>query len=82
LTGLGRINFEILRSRRVRVVGVAEPEILRAARFFLERMKLLVEPSAATVLAALRAEAARLPGRRVGAILSGGNTEVGEWAGN
>jgi len=75
LTGLGRINFDILRECGVRVVTVDEEEIVRAGRFVLERMKLVVEPSAATVLAAVRREAGELRGRRVGAILSGGNTD-------
>ena len=46
-----------------------------AARFFVERMKLVVEPSSATVLAALRGIAPELRGKRIGAILSGGNTD-------
>jgi threonine dehydratase len=75
MTGLGRINFEILRERGVRVVTVSEPAIGHAARFILERMKLVVEPSAATVLAALRRASRALEGQRVGAILSGGNTD-------
>jgi threonine dehydratase len=43
--------------------------------FFLQRMKLVVEPSAATVLAAVRSIASDLRGKRVGMILSGGNTD-------
>ncbi|MEY2713840.1 MAG: hypothetical protein RIT24_183, partial [Planctomycetota bacterium] len=58
-----------------RVVTVAEEAMVAAARFFVERMKLVVEPSSATVLAALRAIAPEVRGRRVGAILSGGNTD-------
>jgi len=38
-------------------------------------MKLVVEPSAATTLAALRARRDELAGKRVGVILSGGNTD-------
>ncbi len=75
LTGLGRLNFEILRDLRAHVVRVAESEIVAAARFVLERMKLVIEPSAATALAAIRRSTAELRGKRVGAILSGGNTD-------
>jgi len=75
LTGLGAPNFELLLRHQVRVVTVAEDAIVAAARFFLERMKIVVEPSSATVLAALRAIAGELRGQRVGAILSGGNTD-------
>jgi threonine dehydratase len=75
MTGLGQINFEVLRQREVRVVTVSEEAIVQAGRFVLERMKLVVEPSAATVLAAMRRSAGELFGKRVGAILSGGNTD-------
>ena len=75
MTGLGRINFEILRHHGVRVVTVTEQAIIESARFVVERMKLVVEPSAATVLAAIRARADELRGKRIGAILSGGNTD-------
>lgn len=76
MTGLGVPNFELLRQHEVRVVTVDEPAIVAAATFFLERMKIVVEPSAATVLAALRAVGPELSGRRVGMILSGGNTDL------
>jgi threonine dehydratase len=75
MTGIGEPNFRLLLQHRVRIVTVAEHAIVDAARFFLERMKLVVEPSSATVLAALRAIAPELRGRRVGMILTGGNTD-------
>jgi threonine dehydratase len=75
MTGLGAPNFEILRARGVRVVKVSEEAIAEASLFFLQRMKLVVEPSGATVLAAARRLGAELRGTRVGAILSGGNTD-------
>ncbi len=77
LTGIGEGPFAVLRERQVRVVTVGEDAIVAAARFCLERMKIVVEPSSATVLAALRAIAGELPGTRIGAILSGGNTDFG-----
>jgi threonine dehydratase len=75
MTGLGRINFDILRERDVSVVTVSENAIVEAATFIVQRMKLVVEPSAATVLAALRCRRDDLRGKRIGAILSGGNTD-------
>jgi threonine dehydratase len=75
MTGLGAPNFALLVEHRVRVVTVAEPAIVDAATFFLQRMKIVVEPSGATVLAALRAVAPELAEKRVGMILSGGNTD-------
>lgn len=75
MTGLGEPNFELLRQHRVRIVTVDEVAIVEAARFFLQRMKIVVEPSAATVLAALRAIAPELRRKRIGMVLSGGNTD-------
>ena len=75
MTGLGQINFDVLRRHDVRVVTVSEEAIVQAGRFVLERMKLVIEPSAATVLAAIRHSADELSGKRVGTILSGGNTD-------
>ena len=75
LTALGPLTFAILSAHGVEVVTVDEAEIVAAARFFLERMKLVAEPSGAIVLAALRARAGEWRGRRVGAIVSGGNTD-------
>jgi threonine dehydratase len=75
LTGLGVRAFAILRESGVEIVTVDEAEILRATWTLIRRLKLVVEPSAATVLAALRRRAKALAGKRVGAILSGGNTD-------
>ncbi|MCA8974646.1 MAG: pyridoxal-phosphate dependent enzyme [Planctomycetes bacterium] len=75
MTGLGAPDFELMRRCGVRVVTVEEDQILAAARFCLERLKIVVEPSAATAVAAVRASADDLAGKRVGVILSGGNTD-------
>jgi threonine dehydratase len=77
MTGLGEPNFNLLRQHGVRIVTVDEGAIVEAARFFLQRMKIVVEPSAATVLAALRAIAPELRRKRIGMVLSGGNTDFG-----
>ncbi|GBE22119.1 MAG TPA: threonine/serine dehydratase [Actinobacteria bacterium] len=75
ITGMGELAFEILRERKVEIVTVSEEQIVVAARFFAERMKLVVEPSGATSLAAIRAMGGRVAGLRVGVIVSGGNTD-------
>ncbi|MBL8751877.1 MAG: threonine/serine dehydratase [Planctomycetes bacterium] len=75
MTGLGEPNFALLVQHRVRVVTVDEQAMVDAARWFLERMKIVVEPSSATVLAALRAIAPELRGKRVAMVLTGGNTD-------
>ncbi|MEZ6037323.1 MAG: threonine/serine dehydratase [Planctomycetota bacterium] len=75
LTALGEPNFALLTTHGVRVVTVTEEAMLAAARFLLDRQKLVVEPSGATVVAAIRTIAHELPGKRIGCILSGGNTD-------
>lgn len=76
LTGLGEITFAILSAVGIDVVRVSEDEILDAVRMIAMRMKLVVEPSGATVVAALLTDRDRFGGKRVGAILSGGNLDL------
>ncbi len=73
-TNLGEVTFPLLVGLGAEIVLVSEGEIAAAATFLLQRLKLVVEPSGATVLAALR-KATGIAGRRIGAILSGGNTD-------
>ena len=54
---------------------MTEDAIVAASRFYLEYMKLVVEPSGATSAAGLRVLAERMAGQRVGVIISGGNTD-------
>jgi threonine dehydratase len=75
LTGIGQIPFDILTACGAEIVRVDESSIIAAAQFMLERMKLVVEPSAATPLAAIATEPERFAGKRVGVIVSGGNTD-------
>jgi len=75
LTRLGQRAFDILQQAQVEIVTVAEAEIVQAAWDISQRMKQVVEPSGATVLAALRRVASEVRGKRVGAIFSGGNTD-------
>lgn len=77
LTGIGARPFTILSELGAEIIRVSETAILDAALFLLLRMKLVVEPSGATPLAAMRTEPGRFAGRRVGVILSGGNTDLG-----
>lgn len=80
LTGIGARPFTILTALGADVVRVTEAAILEAAYFLLQRMKLVVEPSGATPLAALHTEPGRFRDRRVGVIISGGNTDFA-WLG-
>jgi threonine dehydratase len=76
LTALGDLTFATLRWARVEIVRVDEQAIIEAALFHLHRMKILVEPSGATGLAAVRTLGSEIAGKRVGIIISGGNTDL------
>ena len=73
---IGPINFRIMRERGIEVLLVSEAETLSAMRLAWERLKLVIEPSSATVLAAVLRHRQRFAGQRVGLILSGGNVDL------
>lgn len=73
---LGAINFEILRSRGAEIINVEDAATLAAMRLIYERLKIVIEPSCAIVLAAVLQARERFAGRRVGLILSGGNVDL------
>ena len=75
-TSLGSLTFPIIRGTVSAVVTVTEQSIVSAMRLIWERMKIIVEPSAAVPLAALLEGLPEAKGRRVGIILSGGNLDL------
>lgn len=74
--GMGAINFDILRSSNARVLTVDDAQTITAMRLLWSRRKQLVEPSSATVLAAVLANPVVFEGQKVGLILSGGNVDL------
>src|SRR6056297_1849945 len=75
-TALGSNTFPIVRKFVDDIVLVQEEEILRAMKLIWERMKIVVEPSAAVPLAALLNGSLDVSGARVGITLSGGNVDL------
>ena len=73
---LCELTFGILRERVDEIVRVSEQEIVEAMRLVWERMKLVIEPSAAVALAPAVARSIRAEGKRVGVLLSGGNVDL------
>jgi threo-3-hydroxy-L-aspartate ammonia-lyase len=64
-----------------RAVGVSDDELVATMRFVFERLKVVLEPSGASALAALlHGRVPGLQGRRVGVTLSGGNIEARRFA--
>lgn len=75
LTTLGKLTFPIIRDHATGIVTVSEEGIVDAMRLIRERLKLIIEPSAAVAVAALLAQPGEFQARRVGIILSGGNVD-------
>ena len=75
---LGARNFDIIRELVGDIVLVEEAEIVAAMRLIWERMKILIEPSAAVPVAALMNGSIDAEGSTVGLILSGGNLDLGK----
>ena len=75
LTSLGDKTFSIIRRLVSDVVTVSEEGIISAMQTVWERMKIVIEPSAAVPLGALMTRRDAIPGNRIGIILSGGNVD-------
>lgn len=80
LTSLSERTFAILREHLEGIITVTDEEIVGALRPVLERMKTVIEPSAAVPLAALLKGEISTQGKRIGVILSGGNVDLGRLA--
>ena len=76
-TSLGNKTFEILKDNLSieDIILVGEEEIIDATKLVLERMKILIEPSSATVVAAVLKDK-RFRGKNVCCIISGGNVDM------
>jgi threonine dehydratase len=75
-TSLGTKTFALIRRHVSAIVTAQESEIVEAMRFLWERLKLVVEPSAAVPLACLLNGRPQAFGSRVGVIVSGGNVDL------
>jgi threonine dehydratase len=74
----GELTFEVNRRLVDEVVTVTDDEIVEAMAFLFERAKVVAEPSGAAGVAAVRA--GRVPGRRIGIVVSGGNVSAERFA--
>jgi threonine dehydratase len=78
-TSIGEKPFEVMREQVAGIVTVTDAELVEAMRFLFERLKLVVEPSGAAAVAAVMT--GKVSGRRVGAVISGGNVGAERFAG-
>ena len=76
LTSLGDITFEVIKENVHEIITVKEETIIEAMRMIWERMKIIIEPSSAVVLAVVLENKEKFQNRNVGLILSGGNVDL------
>lgn len=77
-TNLGPVTFDILSEHIDKIITVSEEEIIQAMRLIFERMKIIIEPSAAVPFAAVLKEKEYFKDKKIGIILSGGNVDVSD----
>ncbi len=75
---LSERTFTILRTHDCSIVTVSEAAIIEGMRLIWERMKIVIEPSAAVTIAALLENKVSISGKCVGIILSGGNVDLNQ----
>lgn len=77
---LGQYTFEVIRANVADILTASDAELVDSMRFFAERMKIVVEPTGCLGFAAARAQKAKLAGKRVGIIVSGGNIDISRYS--
>ena len=80
LTKLGDKTFPIIKELVKDVYTVSDEEIIAAMKLVYERMKIVIEPSAAVPLAAVLKQKEIFRGKKVGIIFSGGNVDLAKLA--
>lgn len=75
-TFLGDVSFPIIHEHVSDIVTVSENAIIAAMRLIWERMKIIIEPSAAVPVAVLFEHPDLFCNQRIGIILSGGNADL------
>lgn len=76
LTTLGTLTFPIIQETIKKIITVSDVEIITAMRLIWDRLKIIVEPSAAVPFAAVLKAKSQFRSKNVGIILSGGNIDL------
>ena len=76
LTSLSELTFSIIRRNTDDIFTVNEESIASSMKLIWERMKIIIEPSSATVLAAISENPGFFRVKKVGLIISGGNVDL------
>lgn len=75
LTSLSELTFSIIRKNVDEILTVKEESIIECMLLVWERMKIIIEPSSATVLAVIKENPEKFRGKKIGLIISGGNVD-------
>jgi len=75
LTSLSELTFSVIRKNVDKILTAREETIIECMLLIWERMKIIIEPSSATVLAVVKENPLLFRGRKIGLIISGGNVD-------
>jgi threonine dehydratase len=75
LTSLSELTFSIIRKNVDEILTAKEESIIACMLLVWERMKIIIEPSSAIVLAVIKEYPELFRGKRIGLIISGGNVD-------
>jgi threonine dehydratase len=75
LTSLSELTYSVIRKNVDEILTAKEETIIECMLLVWERMKIIIEPSSATVLAIIRENPEKFRGRKTGLIISGGNVD-------
>ncbi|PVZ15982.1 MULTISPECIES: threo-3-hydroxy-L-aspartate ammonia-lyase [unclassified Pseudomonas] len=77
---LGNYTFALIRKLVDDILTAPDAGLVRAMRFFAERMKMVVEPTGCLGLAALWEQPEAWRGKRIGVVITGGNVDLARYA--
>jgi len=75
LTSLSELTFSVIKKNVDEILTCREDTIIECMLLVWERMKIIIEPSSATVLAIIKENPDKFRGKRTGLIISGGNVD-------
>ena len=75
LTSLSELTFSVIKKNTDKILTAKEDSIIECMLLIWERMKIIIEPSSATVLAVVKENPDLFHGKKTGLIISGGNVD-------
>jgi threonine dehydratase len=75
LTSLSELTFSVIRKNMDMILTAKEESIIECMLLVWERMKIIIEPSSATVLSVVKENPGIFSGKKTGLVISGGNVD-------